>query len=155
MEEYIIRIVASFIGSFCFSIFFNMKKERLLHAAILGTLSCVITIYCEIKLPGNVFLWNLIPAMICTFLSELSARWKKAPAIIFILPSIIVLIPGGSFYYTMSYMVSGEQALFREWCRRTVQSALGIALGIMVSSFVFYEILSLLQYIKSKQNIKN
>ncbi len=145
MNEYIIRIVAAFIGCFCFSVFFNIKKERLLHAAVIGTFSGCIYLYCASIFPGNEFISNMIPALICTFLSELSARWKKAPSIIFILPSIIVLIPGGSFYYTMSYLVAGNQELFRQWGNRTLQGAFGISIGILVASFVFYEILHVLQ----------
>lgn len=152
MTQYIIRVAAAFVGCIGFSIFFNMKKERLLHATVLGTLSCIIYLYCEAVLPEQVFLSNMIPALICTFLSELSARWKKAPAIIFILPSIIILIPGGSFYYTMSHLVNGNQELFQEWGGRTLLSALGIAVGIIVSSFVFYEILNLIQKIKASIN---
>lgn len=150
MTDNLVRIVAAFIGCIAFSIFFNMKKERLFHAAVLGTLSCVIYIICEQYFPNNVFVSNMIPAFLCTLLSELSARWKKAPAVIFILPSIIVLIPGGSFYYTMSYLVSGNQEMFQEWGGRTLLSALGIAVGIIVSSFVFYEILNLIQIIQKK-----
>lgn len=151
MMEYLLRAVAAFVGCFGFSIFFNMKKERLLHATLIGTLSCIIYMYCEFLFPNNVFLSNMIPALICTMLSELSARWKKAPAVIFILPSIIILIPGGSFYYTMSYLVNGNQQLFQKWGGKTLLSALGIAVGIIVASFVFYEILHLIQRMKKVQ----
>ena len=147
----LIRVAAAFVGCIGFSIFFNMKKERLLYAAVLGTFSGAIYILCEHLFAENVFLTNMIPALICTLLSELSARWKKAPAVIFILPSIIVLIPGGSFYYTMSYLVSGNQKLFQEWGGRTLLSALGIAVGIIVASFIFYEILHLLPGRRKKE----
>jgi len=147
----IIRIIAAFTGVIGFSIFFNLKKERLLYAAVLGTLSGTIYIFCEQWFPENVFLSNLIPSFIGTLLSELSARWKKAPAVIFILPSIIILIPGGSFYYTMSYLVNGNQALFQEWGSRTILAALGIAVGIIVASFLFYEVLNLVQGIQKRK----
>ena len=104
--------------------------------------------------PENVFLYNMIPALIGTFLSELSARWKKAPAVIFILPSIIILIPGGSFYYTMSYLVNGNQELFRAWGSRTILAALGIAVGIIVASFIFYEVIHLVQAGKERNEKK-
>lgn len=145
------RIVAAFIGCISFSIFFNLKKERLLYAATLGTLSGAIYIYCCKVFPENVFLTNMIPAVIGTLLSELSARWKKAPAIIFILPSIIILIPGGSFYYTMSHLVMGNQELFKEWGSKTLLAALGISVGIIVASFLFYEVLTLINYLKRKK----
>ncbi len=155
MTEDITRIIAAFVGCISFSIFFNLKKERLLYAAVLGTLSGAIYIYCERIFSENVFLANMIPAFIGTMLSELSARWKKAPAIIFILPSIIILIPGGSFYYTMSYLVNGNQELFQVWGGRTLLAALGISVGIIVASFIFYEILNLIQLVKNKEKIKS
>lgn len=146
----IVRIVAAFIGVIGFSIFFNLKKERLLYAAVLGTFTDTLYILGEKLFPENVFLYNMIPAFIGTFLSELSARWKKAPAVTFILPSIIILIPGGSFYYTMSYLVNGNNALFQKWGSRTILAALGIAVGIIVASFIFYEIIHLLQATKER-----
>jgi len=149
-----VRIIAAFIGVIGFSIFFNLKKERLLYAAVLGTFSGTIYIFCEKWFPENVSLYNMIPALIGTFLSELSARWKKAPAVIFILPSIIILIPGGSFYYTMSYLVNGNQELFQEWGSRTLLAALGIAVGIIVASFVFYEIIHMIQATKERSRKK-
>ena len=148
------RIVAAFIGIIGFSIFFNLKKERLLYAAVLGTFSGTMYIFLEKWYPDQVFLYNMIPALIGTFLSELSARWKKAPAVTFILPSIIILIPGGSFYYTMSYLVNGNQELFREWGSRTILAALGIAVGIIVASFIFYEIIHLIQAGKERAETK-
>ena len=151
MTEDILRIVAAFIGCISFSIFFNLKKERLIYAAVLGTISGTIYIYCCKFFPEKVFLANMIPAVIGTLLSELSARWKKAPAIIFILPSIIILIPGGSFYYTMSYLVMGNQELFQQWGRNTLLAALGISVGIIVASFLFYEVLNLINFLKRKK----
>ena len=150
----LIRIVAAFIGVIGFSIFFNLKKERLLYAAVLGTFTGTIYIFGEKMFPENVFLYNMIPALIGTFLSELSARWKKAPAVIFILPSIIILIPGGSFYYTMSYLVNGNKELFQAWGSRTILAALGIAVGIIVASFIFYEVIHLIQDGKERNEKK-
>ena len=59
MTEHLVRIVAAFIGCIAFSIFFNMKKERLLYAAVLGTLSCTIYILCEEFFPENVFVTKI------------------------------------------------------------------------------------------------
>ncbi len=154
MTDFIVRIVAAFGACIGFSIFFNMKKERLLHAAILGTLSGAIYIYCDHLFPESVFLNNMIPALICTLLSELSARWKKAPAIVFILPSIIILIPGSSFYYTMSFLVSGEHEKFQEWGGRTLLSAFGISVGILIATFAFYEVLHRISE-RNKQTMKS
>lgn len=155
MNDYVVSILSAFIGTIGFSIFFNIKKERLLYVSILGTAICGIYLFCLEWLDGNLFLSNLIPSMIATVYSELSARWKKAPAIVFLLPSIIVLIPGGSFYYTMSYLVNGNHEMFRKVGIQTIHSALGIAVGILIASVFFYQTAALVKFISLKLRKKS
>lgn len=152
MSNYVVSLLSAFVGTMGFSIFFNIKKERLLYAAVSGTAICGIYLFCMGWLEGDLFLSNLIPSVIATIYAEISARIKKAPSIIFLLPSIIVLIPGGSFYYTMSHLVSGDREKFREVGMQTIQSALGIAVGILLATAFFYQAAHIIQMIKQKRD---
>lgn len=154
MNQYVVPLLSAFIGTIGFSIFFNVKKERLLYVSVLGTAAGAIYLFCLEWFSGNLFLSNLIPSMLATVTAEISARWKKAPAIVFLLPSIIVLIPGGSFYYTMSYLVNGNHEMFRVVGIQTVHSALGIAVGILIASVFFNQILGLFQLCRNKTKQK-
>lgn len=154
MNHYAVALLSAFIGTIGFSIFFNIKKERLLYVSVLGTLISAIYLFCLEWLSGDLFLSNLIPSMIATVLAELSARWKKAPAIVFLLPAIIVLIPGGSFYYTMSYLVNGNEEMFRMVGMQTIQSALGIAVGILIASVFFNQMTGLVHMIVKARKVK-
>ncbi|MGN0504957.1 MAG: threonine/serine exporter family protein [Lachnospiraceae bacterium] len=155
MNEYLVSLLTAFVGTIGFSIFFNIKKERLLYVAISGTVICAIYLCCLKWLHGNLFLSNLIPSILATIYAELSARLKKAPAIVFLLPAIIVLIPGGSFYYTMSHLVNGNEEQFREVGMQTMQSALGIAVGILVATAFFYQVTKLVRFIMTKLEMQH
>lgn len=152
MSDYVVSLLTAFVGTMGFSIFFNIKKERLLYAAVSGTVICGIYLFFIKWLEGNLFLSNLIPSVIATIYAEISARLKKAPSIIFLLPAIIVLIPGGSFYYTMSYLVSGNREMFREIGMQTIQSSLGIAVGILMATAFFYQAAHIVHMIKQKRD---
>lgn len=138
MSEYVVPMISAFVGTIGFSIFFNIKKERLLYVAISGTAVCLLYLLCLKLFSGNLFLSNLVPSIFATIYAEISARLKKAPAIVFLLPAIIVLIPGGSFYYTMSHLVNGNQEQFQQVGMQTTQASLGIAVGIIMATAVFY-----------------
>lgn len=151
MNDYVVSLLSAFVGTMGFSIFFNIKKERLLYAAVSGAVICGIYLFCLEWFEGNLFLSNLIPSVIATIYAEVSARIKKAPSIIFLLPSIIVLIPGGSFYYTMSHLVNGDREKFREVGMQTTQSALGIAVGILLATAFFYQAAHIIQVVKQRR----
>ena len=152
MSDYVVSLLSAFVGTMGFSIFFNIKKERLLYAAVSGTVICGVYLLCVKWLKGDLFLSNLIPSVLATIYAEISARLKKAPSIIFLLPAIIVLIPGGSFYYTMSHLVSGDREQFREVGIQTMQSALGIAVGILLATAFFYQAAHMIQIIRQRRD---
>lgn len=155
MSDYVISLLSAFVGTMGFSIFFNIKKERLLYAAVSGTAICGIYLLCMEWLKGDLFLSNLIPSVIATIYAEISARIKKAPSIIFLLPAIIVLIPGGSFYYTMSHLVSGNREMFHEVGMQTIESALGIAVGIIMATAFFYQAAHIVHMVQQKKYKRN
>ena len=88
----------------------------------------------------SLLLQNLITAAVVTFYAEVLARIVKAPATVFLIPSIIPLVPGGRLYYTMRAIVDGEGNDARVYAMETLVIALGIAVGIVVVSLIFYHI---------------
>ena len=62
--------------------------------------------------------------------AEIMARLLKAPVPLYVLPSVISLVPGGSLYYTMSYCMERDWEQFGIYGYRTVQYALAIAAGM-------------------------
>ena len=63
---------------------------------------------------------------------EIMARALKTPTTVFMIPSLLPLVPGSRLYYTMFYLFSGDQTLFMENMLAAVKICTGIAMAIIV-----------------------
>ena len=70
--------------------------------------------------------------------AELCARVKQAPAVIFILPCAIPIVPGGSLYRAMYYLISKNTSLAMHYFGETLAVAGGIAGGIAMISLLVH-----------------
>ena len=131
VKEITIQIVSSFLGSLGFSLLFNLKGKRLLWASLGGTLSWAIFLVVE-ALTNNLFLCGVISAMVATAYSEIFARILKTPKTAFIFPAIVPMVPGGSLYYTMSHVISGNMEAALQYATSTLSMAIALAFGIVV-----------------------
>ena len=73
LKEIIIQVISSFLGSFGFSMLFNLKGKRLLWASLGGTFAWAVYLIVD-ALTGNLFLCGVISAMVATAYSEIFAR---------------------------------------------------------------------------------
>lgn len=138
-EKYLIMILTAALGTAGYCLNVNIKRNKILYGCIGGVLSTFL--YCVFVEAGlSLLLQNLIPAAVVTFYAEVLARVVKAPATVFLIPSIIPLVPGGRLYYTMRAIVDGEGNDAKIYAMETIVIALGIAVGIVVVSLVFYHI---------------
>ena len=138
-EKYFVMILTAAIGTAGYCLNVNIKRNKILYGCVGGVLSTFL--YCVLAEAGlSLLLQNLIPAAVVTFYAEVLARIVKAPATVFLIPSIIPLVPGGRLYYTMRAYVDGEGNDARVYAMETLVIALGIAVGIVVVSLIFYHI---------------
>ena len=131
IKEIAVQIVSSYLGSLGFSLLFNLKGKRLLWASLGGTLSWAIYLVVE-ALTHNLFLCGVISAMVATAYSEIFARILKTPKTAFIFPAIVPMVPGGSLYYTMSHIISGNMEEALRYATGTLSMAIALAFGIVV-----------------------
>ncbi|MDE5996512.1 MAG: threonine/serine exporter family protein, partial [Eubacterium sp.] len=64
------------------------------------------------------------------------ARIIKTPANIILLPSTIPLLPGGSLYYTLSYLLHSDRKNCLIYAKETILVGAGIALGAVFISII-------------------
>lgn len=94
----------SFLATVGFSIFFNSPIKSLIPAGAIGGVGW--TVYMILfNFSGNAILANFLAAALISLLSEILARKMKYPAIIFVIPGILPLIPGLGLYNTMLSLV--------------------------------------------------
>ena len=103
-HDWWLLMLAAAIGTFGYSILFNIKYRFIIECIIGGVISYLFY-YLVSSFGGNNFLAMLIGTLVAGSYSEILARTLKAPAIVFLLPSIIPLIHGALVYYTMYHLM--------------------------------------------------
>ena len=101
------HFIYSFIATVGFAIFLNAPKSILISSGLVGGIGWSVFYYL-VQLTGNDILSNFVAALLVSYISEILARRLKQPAIIFIIPGIIPLVPGLGMYNTMLYLVQND-----------------------------------------------
>ena len=131
MKKYLIQIIAAGVGTLGFGLLFNLRTKHLVTAVLGGVFTWAVYLVLAGQIEG-IFYPTLIASAFAALYSELMARKFKAPVPLYLLPSVVPLIPGGSLYYAMSYSVERNWQLSGEYGLATLQFALAIAVGMSV-----------------------
>ncbi|MBQ9773770.1 MAG: threonine/serine exporter family protein [Clostridia bacterium] len=135
MNPEILQIVTGFLGSLGFAILYNIRGKKLLFAALGGFLSWTIFVLLQFWIPGEALRYFAVAVTISVY-AEIMARLLKTPTTTFLITSLIPLIPGGSLYYTMSSALEGNLNGFLDRGLYTLQLAIALALGIVLTTAV-------------------
>ena len=129
MKETVIQLLTAFVAALGFSLVSGLRSRHLMFAALGGMLAWGLYLLLHAMIP-NVFLPVLFTSVAAVIYSELMARWRKCPSTVFLMPTIIPLVPGSSLYYTMSYIVQNDMEMVRYHSHQLLIAALAIAAGI-------------------------
>ncbi len=129
------QIIAAFIGTFGFTILFGAKRKYWLLIAIDGMLSWMLYLACCTVM--HTFPANIITAAFCSLYAHIASRIVKAPTTCLLMPATVPMVPGGSLYYTMSYLLSGEMSEFVRYLSATCETIFAMAIGFALVSLGF------------------
>lgn len=134
MTDYIIQILMAGIASLGFAILYNVRGKRLIVPFSGGILTW--GLYILLSFLNDKVLQCLIVTIFLSVYTEIAARTFKTPTTTFLVPNIIILIPGGSLYFTIISIIQEKWTDFIIYGRETLFIAAAIAGGIMVVSSV-------------------
>lgn len=137
MFIYLFHFIISFIATVLFSIIFNAPKKLLLACGFVGAVAWTIyqmTVSMDLGKVGASFLGSLILGL----MSHTMSRRYKQPVIIFIVPGIIPLVPGGAAYEATRFLVSNDYTNAVNTFLEVTLISGAIAFGILVSEIVYY-----------------
>mgnify|MGYP004653555623 FL=1 len=137
VKDFVIGVVFALVSTFGFSFLFQVDLKRIPLAVLGGGVEWA-TYLIVTQLGGDTFVATLIASVIATFYSETCAHICRTPATVFLMPSLIPLVPGGSLYYTMSNLLSGDYSEAWVYGRATIYVVLGIAGGVVAASLLVY-----------------
>lgn len=131
-----LHFIFSFLSTIGFAIFLSAPKRSLYVSGLIGAIGWVLYVYL-FKATNNPILSNFVPATIIGIASEVCARKLKQPAIVFVIPGIIPLVPGLGMYNTMLYLVQENYELAASTGATALLVGGAISLGVLlVTSFV-------------------
>lgn len=133
MKNEIIQVLSAFIGTFGFSVLFNVRGKRLFFASLGGLIAWLFFVIFKIFIPSEVTIYFIV-ALIASLYAEIMARLLKTPTTTFIITALIPLIPGSSLYYTMSYAFQSDLEKFMNKGIYTLELASSLALGVIIAS---------------------
>ncbi|MBP3437308.1 MAG: threonine/serine exporter family protein [Clostridia bacterium] len=132
-------LLATLIGSLGFALLFSVKPNKLLYAVLGGGIAFLVYYLTQ---QAGCFFSNMLASLATTLWCEIISRVKKAPVVTFLKPSILVLVPGGSLYYTVSALLNKTYDVATARLIETAEACLGIAAGVLLASLLFTVLLS-------------
>ena len=150
ITDLLLNFFFSFLTTAGFSIFFNSPIKSLLPAGIIGAIGW--TIYIVLfNFSQNYILANFLAATLISLISEILARKMKFPAIIFVIPGILPLIPGLGLYNTMLSLVEGNYTNAASFGAQVLFISAAIAMGILLITSLVKTYFIIIEKIKEKK----
>lgn len=137
------HFIFSFVSTIGFAIFLSAPKRSLITCGFIGAIGWVVYVYL-FRITNNPILSNFVPATIIGLASEICARKLKQPAIVFIIPGIILLVPGLGMYNTMLYLVQQNY---------TLANSTGVT-ALLVGGAISFGVLLVTSFVKTINTIK-
>ena len=128
-------IITCILGTFGFSVLLKVSKQKIVFTIIGGAISAAISAI-MINNGANIFSATFCAMVAICIYSEILARIIKTPANVILLPSTIPLLPGGSLYYSLSFLIHSDKQHFYMYAKETILTGLGIALGAILVSII-------------------
>lgn len=151
MQTVIVLLAAAF-GSFGFALLYGLRLRYALPAALFGCVGWGVYLGAS-ALGAGEFAAVLVAAAVVSLIAEIAARLFKAPAPLFLLPSVIPLVPGRALYYTMSSLVRRDFAAAEAYGYATVQTALAIATGTGLVFAMLYMVMQIKKHHAARKHV--
>lgn len=132
----ILKLLSSFLGTLGFAIFMHAPKRAWLPASAIGGVAYLVYWALQemgIYEPMAIFIGALLGSMLGQYL----ARRMRMIATIFVLLSMIPLVPGLGLYRCMHFLAQEMYGAGADAGVRAMVDIVMIALGLAVGNFVF------------------
>ena len=137
MKEWLLPIVSAALGSLSFAMFFGVRSRKLWFSLLGGALNWGLYLLAMKKIGLPATMAYALVAAAGTLYAEILARIVKTPVTVFVITSVIPMVPGGSLYYTMLGLLQGDKATFVDRGLYTLSAAGAMALGIFAATMLF------------------
>lgn len=136
MAILIVHFIAAFGATVSFAILFNSSMSTFTAAGFAGAVGWTVFVALRDFAQASSVLSNLIATLLMACLSEIFARQQKKPVTLFIVPAIVVLVPGYSIYKGMIMFLNDRYIEGMSVLLRASMDSGAIAVGILVVGMI-------------------
>lgn len=130
------QAVYAFLASYGFAILFNVPKKRLFYAGLAGGIGGIAYMLCHsFSLSETISLF--FASLFLSLSSEILARVLKCPSTMFLISALIPFVPGGGAYYTVLYLIQGDNTTALHYGLSTIAQAGAIVFGCVLITSLF------------------
>ena len=137
MRDVITGAIGAFGGTLGFAYLLNVPRRTVLPTSLTGMLGFLIYVLLA-RYAGQTLIFSYFFATVAvTVICEMLARVLHLPSTIFLLTSLVPLVPGYNFYCAMLALVEDNGALAAACGLQAIQIVAAIAVGAAVTSVCF------------------
>lgn len=146
----LLEAVLAYLATAAFGILLNIPRRALNLSGWVGAAGWVsyyalFHLLKPLPIDLKLALGNLVAALVIGLCSLLAARYKKMPMVIFNIPSLVPLVPGGQSYRVVRNLATGHPDLANYYLGQVV-----IIAGVIAVGFLLAELINQLFFIQAK-----
>lgn len=131
----LVKIIGVYIATLCFGILINVQPKSLNLCAFVGVLGYLSFVMCNVIFGGYIT-GSVTGAIAIGVFGMIAARYKKTPVIVFSIPGLVPLVPGGQAYQVMKNVALGNTATALSYLNQVMMIAGAIALGFLFAELI-------------------
>lgn len=128
----IIPVIAAVIGTMAFALLFGVPRKYYVSCGTVGGIGWFIYLLLTTRFQLTITESTFCATVVVVLISRFLAVKDHCPTLIFSVPGIFPLIPGGGIYWTAHYVVLNEYGKALESGAGALKAAFALVLGIIV-----------------------
>ena len=137
MEDLIISALGAFGGTLGFAFVLNLPRRTILPTSLPGLLGFLLYVVLFRHIGQSLIASYFFATVAVTVICEMLAKLLHLPSTIFLLTSLVPLVPGYNFYCAMLALVEDNGAQAAASGLEAIQIVAAIAVGAAVTSVCF------------------
>lgn len=133
--EFVIEVVGTYVATIAFGILINIPRGALNPSGLIGVVGYLLYRFTTLW-GGGYVLGNLLGALAIGVLSMQAARWRRMPMILFNIPALVPLVPGGQAYQMIKNFAMGHNNTALFFLLQVLMITGSIAFGFLLSELV-------------------
>ena len=140
----LVKTIFAAIATASFGILFNIRGANLILAGVNGGIGYLVFTVSVVR-GFETYIGMFYASLLMTAIAEILARYRKAPASIFLAAALIPIVPGGRLFNVVMNLLEGDYQLAGADGVTALLEAGAIAIGIIATSSLTKVVLTRLQ----------